>query len=207
MTLDELSIMTLDQLCDGGPYPTASDVVAGVPTGNVIDGEAVVGTAPDLASVVHQLTDVQAAASSAAASAAAATDASNFTGKFPASVLANAPTGPIYNLSGITPIGGLMPLPVVLEQYCAVHVTIPLTSAVAGDTLRFVVTSMADRSTILWETTAAVNDDGMSVTVTDDDTNTQTQPPNGWYWFLLDITTKLRVGEGPLLLEEGPPVS
>jgi hypothetical protein len=33
MTIDEACAMTLDQLCDGGPYPNASDVRAGVATG------------------------------------------------------------------------------------------------------------------------------------------------------------------------------
>jgi hypothetical protein len=33
MTLDEVCAMTLDQICDGGPYPDAADVVHGVPTG------------------------------------------------------------------------------------------------------------------------------------------------------------------------------
>jgi hypothetical protein len=33
MTLDEVFDMTLDQICDGGPYPAAADVLHGVPTG------------------------------------------------------------------------------------------------------------------------------------------------------------------------------
>jgi hypothetical protein len=33
MTLDEVCSMTLDQICDGGPYPAAEDVRHGVATG------------------------------------------------------------------------------------------------------------------------------------------------------------------------------
>jgi hypothetical protein len=33
MTLDEVCSMTLDQICDGGPYPGAADVRAGIASG------------------------------------------------------------------------------------------------------------------------------------------------------------------------------
>jgi hypothetical protein len=33
MTLDEVCAMTLDQICDGGPYPDAAIVKDGEPTG------------------------------------------------------------------------------------------------------------------------------------------------------------------------------
>ena len=139
--------------------------------------------------------------------AEAATNAANFTGQFPASVLGNAPTGPTYNLSSTPPIGGQTPLPLILQQYCSINLTIPLASSVSGHTVKFVVTNMVDRTTILWQYTGTVSSNGLSVTVTADDTNTQTIPPNGWYWYLVDTTAKATVGEGFLTLQPGPLVT
>jgi hypothetical protein len=134
-------------------------------------------------------------------------NASSFIGQFSKSVVQNCPTGPVYNLSGVAPIGDVTPLPLVLQQYCSVNLTIPLAAAVTGDTVKFAVTSMADRTTILWQYTATVAENGLSVSVIADDTNTQSLPPAGWYWYLVDVSNKLRIGEGPLTLEPGPLVS
>jgi hypothetical protein len=151
---------------------------------------------------------VATSANSAVAAAAAATNAGNFTGTFPSGVVSNCPTGPTYKLSGVVAIGDIVPLPVVLQQYCAINVTIPLAAAIApADTVKFAVTSMSDRGTILWEYPATVASDGKSVAIAADNSNTQTVPPNGWYWYLVDTTTKLSVGEGPLTLEAGPLVT
>lgn len=73
--------------------------------------------------------------------------------------------------------------------------------------MKFAVTSMVDRTTILWECIGSVAENGLSVTVTGDDTNTQAIPPNGWYWYLVDTTAKATIGEGPLTLEPGPLVT
>jgi hypothetical protein len=73
--------------------------------------------------------------------------------------------------------------------------------------VRFAVTSDVDRSTVLWRITATVADDGASVAVTADDSNTQTPPPQGWYWYLVDVTTGQRIGEGPLVMDCGPLVT
>ena len=135
------------------------------------------------------------------------TNASVFTGAFPESVLANAPTGTTYNLNGTVAIGGITPLPLIVQQYAGVNLTIPVTTNVTGHTVKFAVTSMTNRSVILWEYTAAVNSGGMSVTVTGDDTNTQSAPANGWYWYAFDTTAQQRVGEGPLTLDPGPLVT
>ena len=125
-----------------------------------------------------------------------------------AQALALAPTGPVYNLSGVTPIGDLVPLPLVVQQYCSINLTVPLVAAItASDAVKFAVTSMSDRTTILWQAAGTVSEDGQSVTVTTDDTNTQTPPPNGWYWYLVDTTTKSRIGEGPIVWDEGPLVT
>ncbi len=124
-----------------------------------------------------------------------------------ASFGSNATTGPTYILSGVVPIGGLSPLPIVIQQYCAFNVTIPLTSAIINtDNVVFAVTSMTNRNVILWQQAGTVAGNGLSVTVAQPATNTQTIPPNGWYWYLVDTTTMLPLGEGPLTLQPAPNV-
>ena len=76
-----------------------------------------------------------------------------------------------------------------------------------ADTVKFAVTSMVDRTTILWEVTGTVLSGGLSVSIVADDTNTGILPPAGWYWYLVDVSSKLRIGEGPLTLEPGPLVT
>jgi hypothetical protein len=135
------------------------------------------------------------------------TNASVFTGAFPSSVLANAPTGPIYNVSNITPIGALTPFPLTVQQYMAINLPIPVATSMLGKTLTFAVCSQTNRTTALWTITGAnctVSSSGLVVTVTGPNTNTQTAPPNGWYWYLIDETDSARVGEGPLLFDPGP---
>jgi len=136
-------------------------------------------------------------------------DAGSFTGAFPPAVVANCPTGTqvTYNVSGIAPIGALTPIPLQLQQYMGVNLAIPVTTSMTGHTLTFAVTSALNKTTVLWSisnSNITVSSNGLVVTVTGPNTNTQTAPPQGWYWYLIDETGSARVGEGPLALDPGP---
>jgi hypothetical protein len=143
----------------------------------------------------------------AAAGLGGAGNASAFIGAFPASCLANAPTAPTYNITGIAPIGAITPLPLQLQQFMAGKLPIPVSTSMTGKSLTFVVTSALAKTTGLWTVTNAnitVSSNGLTCTVAVASTNTQTAPPQGWYWYLIDETDHLRVGEGPLTLDPGP---
>ena len=131
----------------------------------------------------------------------------------PAGTLAlqnNPPTTTItnsYNVTGIAPIGAVTPIPLQLQQYMAGILAIPVATVVTGKTLSFVVTSALSKTTVLWTIANAnitVSSNGLTCTVAVAATNTQTMPPQGWYWYLIDETDHLRIGEGTLTLDPGP---
>lgn len=201
--------------------PSTATVVGGVPFGPDSAANGTYSVAANLDALTTAVAALPAAVATEIlatpdnklatdASGRVSVNASAVSGTFPAAALANAPTGPTYNLSGVVPIGGLVPLPLTVQRYCGFSLPIPVTTSQLGKQHKFAVTSMTDRGTILWSianANCAISADGMTITVTGTDTNTQAMPATGWYWFLIDTTGDLRIGEGPLTLEDGPNVT
>lgn len=120
--------------------------------------------------------------------------------------------GNTFNLSGVTTIGGLTPIPLQVQQYCAKSLPIPVAVTQTGNTHKFAVVALSAPATIVFSVAnsgCAVSNDGGTVTVAVPSADTQAGPASGdgWYWYLKDETNNLIVGEGPMEFEAVPNIT
>jgi hypothetical protein len=106
-------------------------------------------------------------------------------------------------------IGALAIQPLRAYRYAGFAWTgIPFATSQTGGTLKFCVTSIADKTTILWSLDAThitIAGDGLSCNITDTDAYTTTT--GEFFWFIHNTTTDRRAAEGTLRIEDGPNIT